>query len=71
MMIHLDLEDKKLEMNKEKVKKEDELNSLVEEFRKAYQLAKEDYSDDVIKKALVKKEGNFDNAFEELMSFIE
>ena len=71
MMIHLDLEDQKKELNKEKVKKEDDLNYLVEEFRKAYQLSKEDYSDDVIKKALIKKEGDFNNTFEELMSFIE
>lgn len=71
MMIHIDLEDKKKDLYKKKVKEEDGLNSLVKEFRKAYQLSEQDYPDDVIKKALVKKEGNFDNAFEELMSFIE
>lgn len=71
MMIHLDLEDKKKDSNKKKSKTESGLKDLVKEFRKAYQLSEEDYPDDVIKKALVKKEGNFENTFEELMSFIE
>ena len=71
MMIHLDIEDKKKETNRKKVKNEKDLMSLVEEFREAYLLSKEDYSDEQIKKVLVKKEGDFNNAFEELMSFIE
>ena len=70
MMLHLDNEDKKKEDNKQKVKSEEGLNSLVERFRKEYQLSPEDYSDEVIKKALIKKEGDFNNTFEELMSFI-
>ena len=71
IMIHIDLEDKKKELNKGKVKNEDDLNSLIKEFRKAYQLAKEDYSDESIKKILIQNEGDFNNTFEELMSFIQ
>ena len=70
LMIHLENEDLKTEENKKKSKNEDGLNSLLAQFRKEYQLSPEDYPDDVIKKALQKKEGNFNNAFEELMSFI-
>ena len=70
LMIHLENEDKKAEENKKKAQNEDGLNSLLAQFRKEYQLSPEDYSDEVIKNALVKKEGNFTNAFEELMSFI-
>ena len=40
-------------------------------FRKAYQLSEEDYSNERIKEVLAKKNGNFENAFEELMSFIQ
>ena len=54
-----------------KSKNEKGLCELAEEFRKAYQLSPQDYSDKVIKDALKKKEGNFNNAFEELMSFIK
>ena len=71
MMIHLDIEDNKKETNKEKVKHEKDLMNLVEEFRESYLLSKEDYSDEELKKVLIKKEGDFNNAFEELMSFIE
>jgi hypothetical protein len=70
LMIHLENEDLKTEENKKKSKNEDGLNSLLVQFRKEYQLSPDDYPDDVIKKALQKKEGNFNNAFEELMSFI-
>ena len=70
LMIHLENEDRKAEDNKKKSKNEEGLNSLLVQFRKEYQLSPEDYPDDVIKKALQKKEGNFNNAFEELMSFI-
>ena len=70
LMIHLENEDRKAEDNKKKSKNEDGLNSLLVQFRKEYQLSPEDYPDDVIKKALQKKDGNFNNAFEELMSFI-
>lgn len=70
MMIHVDMEDQKKEENKKKVKNTKDLNALVEQFRKEYQLSKDDYSDEVIQKALKKKEGDFNNAFEELMSFI-
>ena len=70
LMIHLENEDRKTEDNKKKSKNEEGLNSLLAQFRKEYQLSPEDYPDDVIKKALQKKEGNFNNAFEELMSFI-
>jgi hypothetical protein len=44
---------------------------MVKKFRKDFFLAPEDYSDEVIKNALIKKKGNFENAFEELMSFIQ
>ena len=70
IMLHLDREDQKKEDKKKKVKTEEGLNTLLEQFRKEYQLSPEDYSDDVIKKALIKKEGDFNNTFEELMSFI-
>ena len=68
--LHLDREDQKKEDKKKKVKTEEGLNTLLEQFRNEYQLSPEDYSDDVIKKALIKKEGDFSNTFEELMSFI-
>ena len=71
MLIHIENENAKLEINKEKVKDNNNLNLLVQDFRKIYNLSLEDYPDDLIKNALVKKEGNFDNAFEELMSFIQ
>ena len=71
MIIHLEIENQKKEKNKESIKDVNKLNLLAEEFRKYYQLSSEDYSDDVIKKALEKKEGDFNNAFEELMKFIE
>ena len=71
MMIHLEKEDMKKEEMKNKSKTEQGLNELVQEFRKTYQLSKEDYPDDKIKKVLAKKNGHFENAFEELMSFIE
>ena len=71
MMIHLDKEDLKKEEMKQKSKSDKGLNELVEKFRQIYQLSKEDYSDDKIKTVLAKKQGNFENAFEELMSFIE
>ena len=44
---------------------------MVKKFRKDFFLSPEDYSDEVIKNALIKKKGNFENAFEELMSFIQ
>ena len=70
MMLHVDMEDKKKEDNKKKVKNAKDLDALAEQFRKEYQLSKDDYSDETIKNALKKKEGDFNNAFEELMSFI-
>ena len=71
MMIHLQKEDMKKEEMKNKSKTEKGLNELVEEFRKVYQLSKEDYPDEKIKTILAKKNGHFENTFEELMSFIE
>ena len=71
MMLHLDLEDKKIEEKKNKSKTSQGLDELVREFRKAYQLSEEDYSNERIKEVLAKKNGNFENAFEELMSFIQ
>ena len=71
MMIHLQKEDMKKEEMKDKSKTEQGLNELLEEFRKVYQLSKEDYPDEKIKTILAKKNGHFENTFEELMSFIE
>jgi hypothetical protein len=71
MMLHLDLEDKKMEEKKNKSKTSQGLDELVPEFRKAYQLSEQDYSNEQIKEVLAKKNGNFENAFEELMSFIQ
>ena len=71
MMIHLDKEDMKKEEKKNKSKNEQGLNELVEEFRKAYQLSKEDYPDEKIKEILAKNNGHFENTFDELMSFIQ
>ena len=71
MMIHLEKEDKKKEEMKNKSKNEQGLNELVEEFRKTYQLSKDDYPDEKIKTILAKNNGHFENTFEELMSFIE
>ena len=71
MMLHIEIEDKKKEDEQKKVYDENELKKMVENFRKSYLLSPEDYSDEVIKNALIKKKGNFDNAFEELMSFIQ
>ena len=71
MELHLDLEDKKIEEKKNKSKTSQGLDELVTEFRKAYQLSEEDYSNERIKEVLEKKNGNFENAFEELMSFIQ
>ena len=71
MMIHLDIENEKKEKNKESVRDINKLNLLVKEFRKFYQLSPEDYPDDIIKDSLIKKEGDFNNAFEELMKFIQ
>jgi len=71
MELHLDLEDKKIEEKKNKSKTSQGLDELVTEFRKAYQLSEEDYSNERIKEVLAKKNGNFENAFEELMSFIQ
>ena len=71
MMLHLDLEDKKMEEKKNKSKTSQGLDELVPEFRKAYQLSEQDYSNERLKEVLAKKNGNFENAFEELMSFIQ
>ena len=71
MMLHLDLEDKKMVEKKNKSKTSQGLDELVPEFRKAYQLSEQDYSNEQIKEVLAKKNGNFENAFEELMSFIQ
>lgn len=71
IMLHLDKEDQKKEDIKNKAKTSQGLDELVQMFRKQYQLGKEDYPDDKLKQVLAKKQGNFENAFEELMSFIE
>jgi hypothetical protein len=71
MMLHIEIEDQKKEDAKSKVNNENELKEMVKKFRKDFFLAPEDYSDEVIKNALIKKKGNFENAFEELMSFIQ
>ena len=61
----------KKKKKKESIKDINKLNLLIKEFRKEYQLSPEDYSDEVIKDALKKKEGDFYNAFEELMGIID
>ena len=71
MLIHLENDNYKKENSKDSVKNEEKLELLVEEFRKTYQLSPQDYPDNIIKKALKKKEGDFENAFEDLMSFIK
>ena len=71
MMLHLALEDKKAAEKKNKSKTKAGLEQLVSEFRKAYQLSEQDYSNEKLREVLAKKEGNFENAFEELMSFIQ
>ena len=71
MMLHLALEDKKIEEKKRKSKSEEGLEQLVSQFRQAYQLSEQDYPSKKLKEILAKKEGNFENAFEELMSFIQ
>ena len=71
MMLHLELEDKKIEQRKNKSKSKEGLEQLVAQFRKDYQLSEQDYSNEKLKEILAKKEGNFQNAFEELMSFIQ
>ena len=71
MMLHLALEDKKIEEKKRKSKSKEGLEQLVSQFRQAYQLSEQDYPNEKLKKILAKKEGNFENAFEELMSFIQ
>lgn len=71
MMLHLALEDKKIEDKKKKSKSKEGLDQLVAQFRKEYQLSEQDYTNEKLKEILAKKEGNFENAFEELMSFIQ
>ena len=70
-MLHIEIEDQKKEEAKNKVNNENELKEMVKKFRKDFFLSPEDYSDEVIKNAFIKKKGNFENAFEELMSFIQ
>ena len=71
MMLHLELEDKKIEDRRNKSKSEVGLVQLVAEFRKEYQLSEQEFSNERLKVILAKKEGNFQNTFEELMSFIQ
>ena len=71
MELHLALEDQKIEDRKNKSKSTAGLEQLVAQFRKDYQLSEQDYSNERLKEVLAKKEGNFENAFEELMSFIQ
>ena len=71
MELHLALEDQKIEDKKNKSKSSAGLDQLVAQFRKEYQLSEQDYSNERLKEVLAKKEGNFENAFEELMSFIQ
>ena len=71
MLIHVETENRKKEINRQNVKDEKKLNLMVQEFRDFYKLSSDDYSDDVIKKTLIKNEGDFDHTFEELMSFIQ
>lgn len=71
MMLHLEREDAKKEEKKNKSKTNEGLDQLVAQFRKEYQLSEQDYSNEKLKAVLSKKQGNFENAFEELMSFIE
>ena len=68
---HITLSENEKKKNEDLVKDENKLKELVIKFRDSYQLAKEDYPDDVIKDALVEGKGDFYAAFSELMSFIE
>ena len=61
-MIHLD---------KEEQKDKDKFNELIKQFRKEFQLSPIDYSDEKIKKALIKMNYDFSDAFNDLMSFID
>lgn len=71
MMLHLENEDAKKEEKINKSKTNEGLAQLVEQFRKEYQLSEEDYPTEKLKKILEEKEGNFENAFDELMRFIQ
>ena len=71
MELHLEKEDAKKYERKSKSKTKEGLEELLAEFRKAYQLSEQDYSNEKIKEVLAKKEGHFENTFEELMSFIQ
>ena len=71
MELHLALEHQKIEDKKNKSKSSAGLDQLVAQFRKEYQLSEQDFSNERLKEVLAKKEGNFGNAFEELMSFIQ
>ena len=71
MMLHLENEDAKKEEKINKSKTNEGLSQLVEQFRKEYQLSEEDYPTEKLKKILQEKEGNFENAFDELMRFIQ
>lgn len=71
MMLHLENEDAKKEEKINKSKTNEGLAQLVEQFRKEYQLSEEDYPTEKLKEILEEKEGNFENAFDELMRFIQ
>ena len=71
MMLHLENEDAKKEEKINKSKTNEGLAQLVEQFRKEYQLSEEDYPTEKLKEILQEKEGNFENAFDELMRFIQ
>ena len=71
ILLHLEMENKKKEKYKNMVKDENQLEILVKEFREVYKLSPEDYPNNKIKNILKMKDGDFDKAFEELMSFIE
>ena len=71
MMLHLENEDAKKEEKINKSKTNEGLAQLVEQFRKEYKLSEEDYPTEKLKEILEEKEGNFENAFDELMRFIQ
>ena len=71
MLFHLESESIKKLINKKNSKDENKLNIMVNEFRKNFQLSSEDYPDEKLKEVLKKNYGDFDKAFEDLMSYIE
>jgi len=71
MLIHLENESIKKIINKQNTKDEKKLNIMINDFRKFYQLSPKDYPDEKLKEVLKNNDGDFDKAFEDLMSYIK